>query len=141
MVEFHSNQEKVVAKVNKAIEKALRLVGGQAERFAKETISDMKAVDTGFLRNSITWAIDGSEPNITRYKDDAGEQKGQYEGSAPASDDENVRSVYIGTNVYYAPYVELGTTRMQARPFLSSTIQSHTKDFEALFYEAFSNFF
>lgn len=141
MVEFHSDQEKVVAKVNKAIDKALRLVGGQAERFAKETISNMKAVDTGFLRNSITWAIDGSEPNITRYKDDAGEQKGQYEGSVPASDDENVRSVYIGTNVYYAPYVELGTTRMQARPFLSSTIQSHAKDFEALFREAFSNFF
>lgn len=46
-------------------------------------------VDTGRLRNSITHAV--------------------VEGE---------KAVYIGTNVEYAPYVELGTSRQEAQPFL-----------------------
>ena len=49
------------------------------------------SVRTGRLRSSITW----------RLGEDA---KGVYAD--------------VGTNVHYAPYVELGTSRMRARPFL-----------------------
>jgi HK97 gp10 family phage protein len=49
------------------------------------------SVRTGRLRSSITW----------RLGEDA---KGVYAD--------------VGTNVHYAPFVELGTTRMRARPFL-----------------------
>jgi len=126
-------------KVDKAIEKALRYVGGLAERYAKETISDMRAVDTGFLRNSITWALDGEPANISGYHDDPGIQHGKYEGSAQKEGD-GTRSVYIGTNIYYAPYVEFGTTRMRERPFLRNALQNHKEEYERLFKEAFSNF-
>lgn len=34
-------------------------------------------------------------------------------------------SVYIGTNVYYAPYVELGTRYAQAQPFLRPAATEH----------------
>lgn len=34
-------------------------------------------------------------------------------------------SVYVGTNVEYAPYVELGTWRMQAQPFLRPAATEH----------------
>lgn len=140
MAEIHSHKHEHDAGFEKAVEKALRLVGGQAERFAKETISDMGAVDTGFLRNSITYCLDGSSTATAEYQDDAGNQTGEYGGEAPANGD-GTRSVYVGTNVYYAPYVEFGTRKMDARPFLSSSIQGHKSDFEELFKEAFKHFF
>lgn len=136
--DFHSNRSEVERAVEEATKKALRLVGGQAERFAKETISDMKAVDTGFLRNSITFALGGEGANVDSYTDDNGEQKGHYTGTAPI-DGKDEHAVWIGTNVYYAPYVEFGTTRVDPRPFLGDSIQAHQDDFEKLFKEAFSH--
>mgnify|MGYP002801138488 FL=1 len=53
-------------------------------------------VDTGNLRNSITHAVASSED-----------------------------AVYVGTNVEYAPYVELGTSKMQAQPFLRPAATEH----------------
>ena len=53
-------------------------------------------VDTGNLRGSITHEVDTS--------DDA---------------------VYIGTNVEYAPYVELGTSHQEAQPFLRPAASEH----------------
>lgn len=138
-VKFTSNRGEIEKQVEDATKKSLRLVGGQAERFAKETISDMKAVDTGFLRNSITFALGGESANIDSYTDDAGEQKGHYSGTAPA-DSKNEHAVWIGTNVFYAPYVEFGTIKMDARPFLGDSISAHQDDFEKLFKEAFSHF-
>ena len=140
MADVHSNKADYDRRFDRAVEKALRLVGGQAERFAKETISDMKAVDTGFLRNSITWALDGEVPNTAQYQDDAGTKHGEYQGEAPQAR-AHERTVYIGSNVYYAPYVEFGTVKMNARPFLSQSIANHKSEFEDLFKEAFQNFF
>ena len=140
MAEIHSNMSEHNRKLAKAIEKSLRLVGGAAERFAKETISDMGAVDTGFLRNSITYALDGEFPKDDVYHDDKGQQTGEYGEQAP-KDSGDTRSVYIGTNVYYAPYVEYGTRKMVARPFLSQAIQSNKDELEDLFKEAFQHFF
>jgi len=140
MAELHSNRGEHDRRLSKAIEQALRLVGGQAERFAKETISDMGAVDTGFLRNSITWALDGEMPNAQEYHDDAGSKTGGYGEELPSESGDN-RSVYIGTNVYYAPYVEYGTRKMQARPFLSQSLQEHQRELSDLFNEAFDHFF
>lgn len=137
-VDFKSHKHEVEKQVEDAIIKSLRLVGGQAERFAKETISDMKAVDTGFLRNSITFALGGEGANIDTYSDDKGEQKGHYSGTAP-TDVKNEHAVWIGSNVYYAPYVEFGTTRVDPRPFLGESIQQHQPDFEKLFKDAFSH--
>lgn len=34
-------------------------------------------------------------------------------------------SVYVGTNVYYAPYVELGTRHMDPRPYLRPAATEH----------------
>lgn len=59
-------------------------------------------VDTGRLRNSITHQ--------------------QF------SEDTEV----IGTNVDYAPYVELGTTRMKARPFLKPAAEGHTAEYKQI---------
>lgn len=60
-------------------------------------------VDTGRLRNSITNAVETSE-----------------------------HSVYIGSNVEYAVFVELGTSRMKARPYLKPAATQHNAEYKAL---------
>lgn len=59
-------------------------------------------VDTGRLRNSITHHV----------------QSGDSGGKAE-----------IGTNVEYAAYVELGTSRQKAQPYLKPAANNHKKDY------------
>lgn len=40
---------------------------------------------------------------------------------------------YIGTNVEYAPYVELGTSKMEARPFLQNAVLAHQDEYRQIF--------
>lgn len=39
-------------------------------------------------------------------------------------------SVYVGTNVYYAPYVELGTRYMDPRPYLLPAATEHGSQYK-----------
>ncbi len=41
-------------------------------------------------------------------------------------------SAYIGTNVEYAAYVELGTFRMKARPYLKPAAENYVDEYRAL---------
>lgn len=97
--------------LNSAMLRALEEMGLLAERFAKEELSTPKAghksgldprpnVDTGRLRNSITHAVD-----------------------------EGDRSVAVGTNVSYAPYIELGTSRMGPWAYLTPAAQRHGNEY------------
>ena len=63
--------------LERAIHNALEEIGDKAEYYAKE----LTPVDTGRLRNSITYDVKTDE-----------------------------KAVYVGTNVEYAEYVELGTS-------------------------------
>ena len=38
-------------------------------------------------------------------------------------------SVYVGTNIEYAPYVELGTSRQKAQPFLRPAASEHGEQY------------
>lgn len=60
-------------------------------------------VDTGNLRNSITHAVEMKE-----------------------------KAAYIGTNVEYAPYVELGTSRSKAQPFLKPAATEHSTVYQRI---------
>lgn len=42
---------------------------------------------------------------------------------------------YIGTNVEYAPYVEYGTSKTQAQPFLKPAANDHTEEYKETFEE------
>ena len=61
-------------------------------------------VDTGNLRNSISH---------------------EYVESEDAE--------YIGTNVEYAPFVELGTSRQKAQPFLKPSASEHVDEYKKIF--------
>lgn len=41
-------------------------------------------------------------------------------------------SAYIGTNVEYAPYVELGARNMKPRPFLKNAIANYREDYKRI---------
>lgn len=60
-------------------------------------------VDTGNLRSSITHQVD-------------------YQG----------KKVYVGTNVEYAPYVEMGTSKQTAQPYLRPAAQEHSSTYKAI---------
>lgn len=48
-------------------------------------------------------------------------------------------SAYIGTNVEYAPYVEMGTSRMKAQPYLKPAVQNHMNEYKSLANKALKN--
>lgn len=69
---------------------------------------DLCPVDTGRLRNSITNAVEMGE-----------------------------QAVYIGTNVEYAAYVELGTSRMKPQPYLKPAVVNYMSEYKTLAEQAF----
>ena len=60
-------------------------------------------VDTGNLRNSITHTVGVEE-----------------------------QAAYIGTNVEYAAYVEMGTSKMKAQPYLKPAVVEHTDKYKQI---------
>ena len=127
-ITFKDNTSEFLDALDKAIENGLEAIGMTAEGHAKRKITDYPAVDTGRLRNSITYAISGEKPQNSTYKDDSGNTY-EYSGTAP---DDNDPSVYIGTNVKYGAYVEIGTSRMGARPFLKPASSEHSDEYERI---------
>ena len=61
-------------------------------------------VDTGRLRNSITHIVD-----------------------------EDGKCAIIGTNVEYAPYVELGTRHQKPQPYLKPAAEDHESTYRSIF--------
>lgn len=46
---------------------------------------------------------------------------------------------YIGTNVEYAPYVEFGTSKMAAQPFIRPAAEDHAEEYGQIFDTYFRN--
>lgn len=98
-----NNAKQIANAINAALVAALEEIGLAAEGFAKKNLTRNKSVDTGRLRNSVTHVIDVID-----------------------------ESVYIGTNVEYAPYVELGTSRSKKKPFLKPAASNHTSEYRKI---------
>ena len=127
----------VLEECEEKVRTALQAAGVKAASNAREYVKQVGAIDTGLLRNSITYALDGESPRIKTYsgkdnsKTGSKGKSGSYSGSAPSSGKNN-HTVYIGTNVEYAPYVELGTKKMNARPFLKPAMENHMDDYRTI---------
>lgn len=83
-------------KVTEGIESAIAVALEKIGLLAENYAAKKCPVDTGNLRGSITYEVDTAD-----------------------------NAVYIGTNVEYAPYVELGTSRQKAQPFLRPAASEH----------------
>lgn len=125
------NSNLILSGLDHAVERALEIIGMKAEAYAKARCpvgtvesTGKKGYHGGTLRNSITHKVDKSEKSVT-----------------------------IGSNVEYAPYVELGTGHyfqtppeweqfttskggggshgyVKPRPYLRPAIEDHKDEFE-----------
>ena len=120
-VRFTDNSADVLQDIEGKKAKALEIIGLVVEGYAKR----MCTVDTGRLRNSITHATQSNTGQDT-YSDNDGKQFGG--GSAHTAPTEDM--VCIGTNVEYAPYVEMGTVRTPAQPFLKPAAADHVAQYK-----------
>ena len=122
------NSKEILEKVKEAVLRGLVTCGLTAERYAKK----LTPVDTGLLKNSITYAISGEEAAIDTYTDKNGKNKRFYSGTAPEESSDKTKSVYIGTNVEYASMVEIGTLKADAQPFLKPAINDHQSKYRKI---------
>lgn len=139
-IEFRDNTEEVLKAMEAAIRRGNEAIGLAAERHAKKKITEEKAVDTGRLRNSITYALAGEETHIKSYRADKGGKDREtytYDGTA---DGKKGSGVYIGTNVEYAPGIELGTHRSAgAVHFLQDAVANHSDEYKKLMEDSMKN--
>ena len=108
-VTFTSNADAVKDAVTQALAIALEICGGKAETYAKQLAPVGTPESTGIpgykggtLRNSIT------------------------------HEQENENTELVGSAVKYAPFVELGTYKMKARPFLRPAVENHAAEYKAV---------
>jgi HK97 gp10 family phage protein len=115
-VTLTSNKDEILEALGEQLGQAMIAIGMAAESNAKQEItkvvydtpeSKSGYVRTGRLRNSISYGVDTDEP-----------------------------AVYIGSNVEYAPYVELGTSKMRARPFLKPAVENYAGEYKDLLEQA-----
>lgn len=103
------------------IEVALEAIGGEAVGKAQAYLeASPRRVDTGRLRNSITFTTSYKQGFTYNYSDDNGQKFSQNVAKGEA-----VRTVFIGTDVNYAKYVHWGTYKMDPNPFLKNAVQNH----------------
>ena len=98
---YKDNTDEVLAAMKRAKRRGLEAIGLTAEGYAKRETP----VDTGRLRNSISYA----------------------------TDDE---AAYIGTNVEYAPYVELGARGRQGVHMLQRAATEHADEYKQIMEDA-----
>ena len=116
------------------VDRVLEMIGLQAAGYAALNLEDNpRRIDTGLLRNSITYALAGQAPAKQTYSADTGDGSGRYQGKMAKSEGEH--SVYVGTNVEYAPYVEYGAklpsgATMEANHFIKNAITEHMDEYK-----------
>ena len=135
--EFKDNSEEYKDLLNQAIRRGLRTIGMRAETHAKETCP----VDTGYARNSITYALSGEPAAISSYEADRGKggkphKTGKYSGTMGNTED---KYVVIGSNVEYFPFIEEGARGRKARHTLRKAATDHKDEYKQLLTDSIKN--
>ena len=117
---------------DRAVAAALAAIGEEAAGNAMEELTNQDAVDTGRLRNSITYATKQhtEAKTFSWHKGRNGEPAGS--GSTAPKGIPEKDTVYIGTNVEYAKYIEAGTSRSKPRPFLKPAATGHSEEYKRI---------
>ena len=135
--EFKDNSEEYELLLIQAIRHGLRAIGMTAETYAKSNCP----VDTGYARNSITYALSGETADISSYKADSGTngeppKTGEYRGTLGKIDDNYVA---VGSNVEYFPFIEEGARGRQALHVLRKAATDHKDEYKQLLTDSIKN--
>lgn len=136
------NTDEIMRIVGENVNTALKQIGEAIEGYAKEDCP----VDTGLLRNSITYAVAGQSVAQSTYHASRGStgasasnvnagtvNVGRYGKGAIGSEDEN--AVYVGTNVEYGPAVEFKDAahhNVGKAHFLRDAGQKHISEYQEI---------
>lgn len=135
--EFKDNSEEYKELRDAAIRRGLRAIGMTAETYAKSNCP----VDTGYARNSITYALSGETADTSSYKADAGKsgkppKTGEYRGTLGKIDDNYVA---IGSNVEYFSFIEEGARGRKAYHTLRKAATEHKDEYKQLLTDSIKN--
>lgn len=121
-VKINDNSPQVLAALKNATIRGLEACGAKAESYAKQELSKPKAHKDGTVR-----------PNVItgRLRNSISHTLGSNVGS-------NIK-VYIGSNVSYAPYVEFGTRKAPAYPYLKPAATEHTSEYRDILKSSLQN--
>lgn len=131
-VEFDDNSEAVLNALRNAVERGLMAIGETAVTYAKRSLTEQKAVDTGRLRNSVNYLVKDDEVYIGTPV-----EYGVY--------------VECGTGKYVAggrptPWAYQDdngnwhwTQGYPARPFIAPAAKDHTQEYRNLLKESLEN--
>ena len=130
-IKFTSNVNDILRCMEKGKRNALTAIGATAETHVKDNITADDLIDTGRLRNSITFTT-GDYSGIGTYTDNEGNRYDDAKARNTPKDDE----VAIGTNVEYAAYTELGTEKIAAHHYLKRAVTEHKDEYKKLTVQA-----
>lgn len=140
------NIEQAKQEIQQRARKALTAVGIQVTTLAGTEIQKSPSrIDTGLLRNSITYALDGEGAAIGSYSAD---KASRYSGKTPPSESysgttlkepEGRQAVYVGTGVKYAIYVHEGTDRMAPNRFLKNAVENNQGEIRGIIQKTLQN--
>ena len=130
-VDYKDNSQQILSALEKGKRNALTAIGATAETHVKDNITADDLIDTGRLRNSITFAT-GDYSGIGTYTDNEGNRYYDAKARNTPKDDE----VAIGTNVEYAAYTELGTQHIAAHHYLKRAVTEHKDEYKNLTVQA-----
>lgn len=111
-IRIDDNSKEFIKAKDLAVEKALNALGVHLEGEAKEELENSpRRVDTGRLKGSITYA--------TETEHSTGESPSWPADYLKHGTPEQ-GTVYVGTNVEYAPYIHEGSDRLKPNRFLKN---------------------
>ena len=136
-MDFKDNSKEYKDLLNQAIRRGLRTIGMRAETHAKENCP----VDTGYARNSITYALSGESAAISSYEADRGKngetpKTGEYRGTLGEIEDNYVA---IGSNVEYFPFIEECARGREAHHTLRKAATDHKYEYKQLLTDSIKN--
>lgn len=106
-IKFEDNSNVILSALKgEAMQRALERIGMQAEGYAK----DLCPVDTGRLRNSISYSVDVAE-----------------------------QTAYVGANTEYAEVVETGSRKQQAQPYIKPSVTDHIQTYKSILEDEMRN--
>lgn len=143
-IEFRDNSKEIIGLFSKAKHRALEAIGLAAEGHAKKELYPGHGLDTGRLRNSITYAVSGYSTHVESYRRGnvaGGTEKKhtRYEYGNEKMEGEKDDAVYIGTNVEYATFVENGARGREPIHFLRKAATEHTSEYKKLLEDSMKN--
>jgi HK97 gp10 family phage protein len=125
-----SHRQEVIDAKDEAVKRAMIQIGMAAETYAKSLCpvgtpesTGIKGYIGGTLRGSITYA--------TEEQHSTGQAPARGADYKMLATPEKER-VYIGTNVEYAPYVEMGTVKMKPKPYLKPAIANNADEYKSI---------